>query len=170
MTTENNAVRRVPEDKGSVTPFISVRGAASFLDFLKAAFGATERGRVYNEDGTIGHAEVWIGSTVVMMFDAKPEWPDTPSLLTLYVDDCDAVHKQALQAGAVTVTELWTSAWGDRCSRIRDPFGNIWWLQTHVEDVPYDEVMKRMGEPTYLDRMRVAQETFDRELSSRQEA
>jgi uncharacterized glyoxalase superfamily protein PhnB len=160
-------VRPVPEDYGSVTPYIVVRGAAQFLDFLKAAFGAVERGRVYNEDGTIGHAEVWIGDSVVMMFDAKETWPPTPSFLTLYVEDCDAVHQRALKAGATSVTELSTNAWGDRGSRIRDPFGNIWWIQTHIEDVAEEEIMKRMGEKAYIDALQVAQETLDRELSNR---
>ncbi len=166
-TDRSRKVRPVPEDYGSVTPYIIVRGVAQFLDFLKEAFGAVERGRVYNEDGTIGHAEVWIGDSVVMMFDAKEGWPATPSFLTLYVEDCDTVHQRALKAGATTVTDLGTNAWGDRASRIRDPFGNIWWIQTHVEDVDETEIAKRMGEKAYLDEMRQAQETLDRELRSR---
>ncbi len=77
----------IPKDYGSITPYIVVRGVAQFLDFLTAAFDAVERGRVPNEDGTIGHAEVWIGDSVVQMFDARPDWPDTPSFITLYVED-----------------------------------------------------------------------------------
>jgi PhnB protein len=160
-------VQPVPEDYGSVTPYIVVRGVAPFIDFLKEAFGAVERGRVPNEDGTIGHAEVWIGNRVLMMFDAKAEWPDTPAFLTLYVDDCDAVHRRALSAGATEVTALSSNAWGDRGSRIRDPFGNIWWIQTHVEDVGEEEMTRRMGEESCIDGMRVAQETLDRELRRR---
>lgn len=160
-------VQSVPKDYGSLTPFVSVRGATSFLDFLKAAFGAVERGRVYNADGTIGHAEVWIGNSVLMMFDAKETWPETPSFLMLYVEDCDAVHQRALDAGAVSITELSTNAWGDRGSRIRDPFGNIWWIQTHVEDVDEAEITRRMAEVVYTEQLRIAQETLDRELSSR---
>jgi uncharacterized glyoxalase superfamily protein PhnB len=162
-----HTVRRVPEDYGSVTPYVIVRGAAQFLDFLHEAFGAVERGRVYNDDGTIGHAEVWIGNRVLMMFDARDGWPDTPSFLTLYVNDCDAVHRQALKAGAAEVTELSTNAWGDRGSRIRDPFGNIWWIQTHVEDVAEEEMVKRMQQQEHVDGMRDAQETLDREMRRR---
>jgi uncharacterized glyoxalase superfamily protein PhnB len=162
-----HTVRRVPVDYGSLTPYVIVTGAAQFLDFLREAFGAVERGRVYNEDGTIGHAEVWIGNRVLMMFDARDGWPDTPSFLTLYVDDCDAVHQQALNAGAATVTTLSTNAWGDRGSRIRDPFGNIWWIQTHVEDVAEEEMVERMQQPEYVEGMRDAQETLDHELRRR---
>jgi uncharacterized glyoxalase superfamily protein PhnB len=126
-----------------------------------------ERGRFVNDDGTLGHAEVWIGNSVVQMFDARAEWPDTPAFLTLYVDDCDAVHRRALQAGASEITPLSNSAFGDRGSRIRDPLGNIWWIQTHVEDVPEEEMARRMGEQPYIEGMRVAQETLDRELRRR---
>jgi uncharacterized glyoxalase superfamily protein PhnB len=160
-------VQAVPEDYGAITPYIIVRGAESFLEFLKAAFGAKERGRVHNQDGTVGHAEVWIGDSVLMNFDAKPEWPPTPGFITLYVEDCDAVHQTALQAGAITVTGLGNNAWGDRGSRIRDPFGNIWWLQTHIEDVEEEEIIRRMGQEYYVAGMFEAQDTLDRELRSR---
>ncbi len=165
--SDPHKIRPIPEDYGSITPYIIVRGVAKFIDFLKEAFGAVERGRAYNDDGTIGHAEVWIGDSVVMMFDAKEDWPETPGFLTLYVEDCDKAHRSALEAGATTVTELSTNAWGDRGSRIRDPFGNIWWIQTHVEDVPEDEMARRMGEERYIDGMREATETLDRELGGR---
>jgi PhnB protein len=160
-------VRAIPEDYGSITPYVVVRGAARFLDFLQEAFGAVERGRVPNDDGTLGHAEVWIGNRVLQMFDAKEEWPDTPAFLTLYVEDCDATHRRALAAGATEVTPLGNNAWGDRGSRIRDPFGNIWWIQTHVEDVSEEEMLRRMGEEQYIDGMQVAQDTLDGELRGR---
>ena len=163
MSNPHN-VQAIPEDYGSVTPYVIVKGVARFIDFLKEAFGAVERGRVRNDDGTIGHAEVRIGDSVVMMFDAKEDWPETPSFLTLYVEDCDEAHRSALKAGASTVTDLSTSAWGDRGSRIRDPFGNIWWIQTHVEDVPEEAMVRRMIEQKYTDDMRGSAETLDREL------
>jgi PhnB protein len=120
---------------------------------------------VPNDDGTVGHAEVVIGDRVVM-FDAKPNWPATQAFLSLYVADCDAVHGAALDAGAVEVTPLSTNAWGDRGSQIRDPFGNIWWIQSHVEDVTEDEMARRMGEEFYLEQMRVSTETLVREIRS----
>lgn len=160
----------VPEEYGSVTPWVIVKGAARFIAFLEQAFGAQDRGRMANEDGSLGHAEVRIGDSVIMMFDAKDAWPDTPSFLNLYVENCDHVHQAALQAGATTVTPLSTNAWGDRGSRIRDPFGNIWWIQTHVEDVAEDEMATRMSEERYLNDMRVSTETLDREMRTINEA
>ena len=165
MTTK---VQAVPADYGTITPYFAVHGgAARFLEFLMAAFDAKDRGRVYNEDGTIGHAEVWIGDSVIQMFDAKDDWLPAPNFTTLYVEDCDAVHQKALKAGATEVTPLSTNAWGDRGCRIRDPFGNIWWIQTHVEDVPEEEMGRRMGEQKYIDGMKVAQETLDRAMPKR---
>jgi uncharacterized glyoxalase superfamily protein PhnB len=163
-TALQHRVQPIPEDYGSITPYIIVKGVAQFIDFLKEAFEAIERGRVSNDDGTIGHAEVWIGNSVVMMFDAKEDWPETPSFLTLYVEDCDKVHQAALKAGATTVTKLSTNAWGDRGSRIRDPFGNIWWIQSHVEDVSEEEMTRRMNEEPYIQALRESTETLDREM------
>lgn len=163
-TGRQHTVQPIPEDYGSVTPYVIVKGVSQFIDFLKEAFAAEERFRVPNEDGTIGHAEVWIGDSVVMMFDAKANWPETPSFLTLYVEDCDKVHQSALKAGATTVTKLSTNAWGDRGSRIRDPFGNIWWLQTHVEDISEEEMSRRMNEEAYIQDLRESTETLDREI------
>jgi PhnB protein len=157
-------VAPIPEGYGSVTPYVIVKDVSAFIDFLDKAFGAVERFRVPNDDGTIGHAEVAIGDRVVMMFDAKPDWPTTPAFLNLYVTDCDAVHRVALDAGAMVVTPLSTNAWGDRGSRIRDPFGNIWWIQSHVEDVAEDEMARRMGEEFYLALMRISTDTLDREI------
>jgi uncharacterized glyoxalase superfamily protein PhnB len=134
---------------------------------LKEAFGAEEYGRVYNEDGTIGHAEVRMGDSVVMLFDAKEEWPDTPSLLRLYVEDGDAVYRRALEAGGTSVTEVTELFFGDRVGRVRDPWGNIWWIQTHIEDVDPEEMARRAGDPTYLDAMQRVQASLDRELRSR---
>jgi hypothetical protein len=102
-----------------------------------------------------------------MAFDAKPEWPDIPALLSLYVDDCDTVHAQAIAAGATEITPLATTAFGDRGSRVRDPFGNIWWIQTHIEDVGDEEMVRRLSEPAYLEVMRIAQQTLDDELRRR---
>ena len=167
MNKASQKVQPIPEQYGSLTPYVCVRGAAQFLDFLKAAFSAVERGRVYNANGTIGHAEVLIGNRVLNMFDLQESWPDTPSFLSLYVEDCDAVFQQALQAGATVVTKMGTNAWGDRVGRISDPFGNIWWIQTHVEDPDQEEMMKRMQEPKYIEQMQYAQDSFDHELSHR---
>ena len=158
----------VPEGYHTITPWIIVRGAAELLDYVKEAFGAEETARVYNEDGTIGHAEVRIGDSMAMMFDAKEEWPDTLSFLRLYVEDGDAVHRRALDAGSISVTEMTNLFFGDRIGRVRDPQGNVWWIQTRLEDVVNpEEQSRRAEEQTYIDATRQVQESLDRELSGR---
>jgi PhnB protein len=169
MTEKSKDVRPIPEGYYTVTPWIIVRGAAEFIDFLKQAFGATEadNSRVYNEDGTIGHSEVRIGDSTVMIFDSKPTWPETPSFLRLYVEDANAVHQKALEAGASSVTEVTKLFFGDMVGRVRDAWGNVWWIQTHLEDVTPEEMGKRAQEQPYIEAMQQVQATLDRELSSR---
>jgi PhnB protein len=150
-----------------VTPWIISQDTAKLLDFLSKAFGAKELGRVYNEDDTIGHAEAKVGDSIVMAFDARPEWPATPCFLRLYVTDGDAVYEQALAAGATSVTEMTTLAFGDRVGRVRDPFGNLWWIQTHLENLDPEEMAKCATDPHYGQAMRYLKESLDQELSSR---
>ena len=165
MTT---AKHYIPEGKRSVTPYIVVKGVSRLIDFLKTAFDADAYLVVPNPDGTIGHAEVRVGDCVLMMFDAAADWVETPSFLCLYVPDVDATHAKAIAAGAADVTPLATSRIiGDRGARIRDPLGNIWWLQTRVEDLTHDEMMARFGEPGELDKMRATQESFAAEMRGR---
>lgn len=150
-------VRPIPEGYHSITPFIIVKGAAQLLDFLRDAFGAVEIARVPNPDGTLGHAETRIGNSVVMMFDAKEDWPDTPSFLRLYVENCDDTYQQALKAGAVSVTEPTNMPWGDRICRVTDPFGNLWWIMTRIEELSPEEIEKRFGEKEYIKAMEYVQ-------------
>jgi PhnB protein len=161
-------VRKNPGGKSTVTPYVVVEGAARFLDFVERTFGARPGVRVPNEDGTIGHAEVTIGDSVLMTFDAKPHWPATPSMLSVYVDDVDDVLARALSAGATVVTALATSGiTGDRGCRITDPVGNIWWIQTHLEDVDEATMRERFAAPGELAQMRRAQQSFDDEMTRR---
>ncbi|WP_262849786.1 VOC family protein [Mumia quercus] len=158
---------RIPADYGAVSPYVCVRGAAEFVDFMVAAFGAVERGRFTLPDGRLGHAEVLIGDRVVMAFDAAPQWPDCIALLSLYVEDVDATFDAALTAGAKVVTPLADDAFGSRGGRVRDPFGNIWWLASHLEDLTPEEMERRLAEPAYQQQMATAMETFDAEMRSR---
>jgi PhnB protein len=160
------SVKPIPEGYHTVTPFVIVKGAAELLDFMSDAFGAVEMGRVFAEDGTISHAETRVGDSVVMMFDGKKDWPDTPSFLRLYVEDCRAVYQQALKAGATSVTEPTDMPWGDRVARVKDPLGNLWWIMTRLEDVDEAEMAKRYGEQKYIDAMQYVQgaEFFPRQL------
>jgi uncharacterized glyoxalase superfamily protein PhnB len=156
-TDSAHKLRPVPEGYHTVTPFIIVKGAAQLLDFLSDAFEALEIARVPSEDGTLGHAETRIGDSVVMMFDSKKDWPETPSFLRLYVEDCDAAYQQALKAGADSVTFPTNMPWGDRVCRVRDPFGNLWWIMTRMEDLSPGEIQKRYGEKEYIDAMQYVQ-------------
>jgi uncharacterized glyoxalase superfamily protein PhnB len=143
----------VPEGYFTVTPWIISADTAQLLDFVTRAYDAEELGRVVLENGAIGHAEFRIGDSIVMAFDARPEWPDTPAFLRLYVEDGDAVHRQAVEAGATSVTEMTELAFGDRVGRVRDPLGNLWWIQSRIEDLDPEEMARRASEPKYVDAM-----------------
>jgi hypothetical protein len=92
-----------------------------------------------------------------MTFDAKPGWPDTPAFLRLYVEDGEAVFRQALAAGATAVTRPTHMPWGDRVSRVRDPLGNLWWIMTRIEDLSGEEIGLRYGEQRFIDAMNYVQ-------------
>lgn len=161
--------KTIPEGYHTVTPWIIVKDAAKFIDFLAEAFEAKEieGSRFYGEDRKISHVEVQIGDSVVMMFDARETWPPTPGFFRLYVEDSEAVYRRALKAGATTITEMTELFFGDRVGRVSDPWGNIWWIQERIEDLDPEEMLKRVGEQTAIEAMRYVQESLDRELSSR---
>jgi PhnB protein len=156
-----------PDGYTSVAPWVVTDDTGALLDFITAAFGGTELARVGLEDGTIGHGEIRVGDTVVLAFDRRPDWPVMPALLRVYVPDADAAMAAAVARGARVITHAADSAWGDRGGRVRDPFGNIWWVMTAGEQVAPDQLWQRMSEPRYADAMRSAQETLDAELSGR---
>ena len=137
------AVKAIPEGYHSVTPYLTVQGAATLLDFLKQAFAATELHRMTRPDGTVGHAEVRIGDSVVMLAEARDEWQPMPGALYLYVHDTDAAYQRALQAGATSLMEPADQFYGDRNAGVKDPVGNHWWIATHKEDVSPEELAKR---------------------------
>jgi PhnB protein len=155
-----------PSGYTTVAPWIVTRDTGRLLDFITAGFGGHELGRVPLPDGSIGHAEIRVGDTILLAFDRRPGWPDIPSLLRVFVDDADATMSRAVAAGAHMVTPPRTQAFGQRVGRVRDPFGNIWWISAVVEDVAPNEGMRRLSEPGYAAAMRDAQDTLDRELRS----
>ncbi|MFD4370631.1 VOC family protein [Streptomyces sp. NPDC058486] len=157
-----------PEGYTSVAPWVVTDDTAALLDFITLAFEGEEIARVPVEDGTIGHGEIRVGDTVVLAFDRRPDWPVMPSLLRIYVPDADAAMASAVAHGAQVITEVSDSAWGDRGGRVRDPFGNIWWVVSRVEEVDPDVAWQRMSEPKYADAMSTAQETLDAALSGRE--
>jgi uncharacterized glyoxalase superfamily protein PhnB len=157
MTPDRPRLPHVPEGYGTVTPWIICRDAARLIEFVGRAFDATEIARVINDDGTIGHAEVRIGDSIVMMFDGLPEWGDTPAFLRLYLDDADRIFEQALAAGAEPVTNVTELFWGDRVGRVRDPLGNVWWLQQRGADLAPDEIAARAVQPEFVEAMQYVQ-------------
>ncbi|MEV4350783.1 VOC family protein [Actinoplanes sp. NPDC049596] len=151
----------------TVAPWIVTPDTGRLFEFVAAVFGGVELGRVHLADGSVGHAEIRVGDTVLLAFDRRPEWPAMPSLLRVFVADADAAIERAVAAGAHVVTAAATHAFGQRGGRVRDEFGNIWWISAVVEDVDPDEGIRRLAEPRYADAMRDAQETFDREMTGR---
>lgn len=145
-------VRPVPKGYHTVTAGISVAGAAEFIKFCKKAFGAKEVLRMGGPGGTIMHAEIMIGDTHIMVGDEVPGMAkksaktlgNTPLTLHMYVPDCDAAVKKATKAGATVRMPLADMFWGDRYGTVEDPFGNIWAIATHIEDMDAKE-MKRRG-------------------------
>ena len=133
----------VPEGFHTVTPYLVVTGVAKLMDFAKQAFGATEVFVAKRPDGNVQHAEVKIGDSIVMMGEGGPGGKQFPGMLHLYVEDCDALYKRALEAGAKSIREPADQPFGDRSSGVEDAFGNQWWISTHIEDVTSEEMERR---------------------------
>jgi len=143
-------VKPIPEGYHSIQPYLHVSGAAAALDFYKKAFNAKERMRMPQEDGRIAHAEMEIGDSVIMLADEFPErgiygskhYGGSAVSIMLYVENCDAVYKQALDAGTRSIREPADQFYGDRSAGIEDPFGFQWWLGTHIKDVSMEDIQK----------------------------
>ena len=146
------AVKPIPEGYHSVTPYLIVDGAARALDFYAKAFGAKEMLRMPAPDGRIGHAEIRVGDSVIMLADENPAMKalgpksvgGTPVSLMVYVEDVDKVFARAVQAGAIVERPLANQFYGDRTGGVVDPFGHRWYVATHVEDVAPEEIDRRM--------------------------
>ena len=141
----------VPEGYNTVTPYLAVEDAAAAIDYYKKAFGAKERVRMDAPDGKIGHAELEIGDSIVMLSDPFPqastkppkELGGTSASVFLYVEDVDSVVQDAIDAGATITMPVENQFWGDRFGTVTDPFGHLWSVATHVEDVPPEEMAER---------------------------
>jgi PhnB protein len=136
-------VKPIPEGHHSVTPYLVVDDVAKLIDFLKQAFEAVEIHRMQRPDGRVGHAEVKIGDSMVMMGEAQGEWKALPCAIYLYVENADAVYRHAVNAGATSIMEPADQFYGDRHGGVKDPCGNMWWIATHIEDVPHEEIARR---------------------------
>jgi PhnB protein len=146
-------VPHIPDGYHAVTPYLVVDGAAQAIDFYKEAFGATEVMRMPAPGGKIGHAEIRIGNSHVMLADEHPEQGHrgpksvggTPVGLLVYVADVDAVFKKAISLGATETRPVENQFYGDRMGSLTDPFGHNWMISTHFEDVSPDEMERRMA-------------------------
>jgi len=146
-------VKPIPEGHHTVTPHLVVAGAAAALDFYKKAFGAEEVMRT-DAMGKVVHAEIKIGDSRVMLADEMPQMKSvgpqtlkgTSVTLYVYVKDCDALFDRAVAAGAKAMHPMQNQFYGDRCGALADPFGHVWNIATHVEDVPPAEMQKRLAE------------------------
>ena len=147
-------VKPIPDGYPRITPYLHVDGAEAAIEFYSNIFGAQERMRMPAPEGKIGHAELTFGESVVMLADEFPDMgalsPKTiggsPVTLSIYVDDVDAVFDAALAAGSTSVRPIEDQFYGDRMGQLEDPFGHRWSIATHVEDVPPDEMEKRMAD------------------------
>jgi PhnB protein len=145
-------VNPIPDGFHTVTPYLSVKNAAQAIQFYQRAFDAQERCRLPTPDGKVGHAELAIGNSIIMLADEFPECGNlSPQSLNgsavglaLYVEDVDTRFRQAVEAGATVKEELKNQFWGDRSGTVVDPFGHKWTLLTHIEDVTPDEMEARM--------------------------
>ncbi len=147
-------VKPIPDGHHTATPYLIVGGAAAALDYYKNAFGAEELMRMGGPGGKVMHAEIQIGDSRIMMADEFPEMgaksPKTlggsPMSLCLYVTDADSMFNRAIAAGGTVVRPLANQFYGDRSGTLTDPFGHQWTVATHVEDVPPEEMDRRMAE------------------------
>jgi PhnB protein len=145
------ATQPIPEGYHTLTPYLAVDDAARAIEYYGKAFGAKELGRMEAPGGKVGHAELEIGDSRVMLSDPFPQSTTRPpsqlggasASVFMYVEDVDAVVKRAVDAGATVTMEVADQFWGDRFGTITDPFGHVWSIATHVEDVPPEEMAER---------------------------
>jgi len=145
-------VKPVPEGFHTITPYLIIEGATAAIDFYKKVFGAHEIHRHADANGKVRHAELRIGDSMVMIADEFPEFPEwrgplarggSPLHIYLYVEACDPIFRRAIENGATEVLPLKDQFYGDRSGGIKDPFGHVWYIATHKEDLTADEIAQR---------------------------
>jgi PhnB protein len=151
----SSKVKPIPEGFHSVTPYLIAKDAAAAMDFYKKAFDATEIERITDADGKVRHGEVKIGDAPIMITDESREFPDyqspitrggTPVHMYLYVPNVDEVFNRAIAAGAKELRPVQDQFYGDRVGGLTDPFGHIWYVATHIENVSPEEIMRRAAQ------------------------
>ena len=144
-------VKPIPEGYPEITPYLAVDGANDAIDFYTTVFGARERMRMQGPGGKVGHAELEIGNSLIMLADEFPDMGNrgpktiggTPVTISIYVEDVDDVFDRAVAEGATEIRPVENQFYGDRSGQLEDPFGHRWSVATHVEDVPPDQMEKR---------------------------
>jgi len=138
------ATKKIPDGYHTITPYLINDGVARTIAFLKRTFDATEVfPPMVGKNGLIGHAELRVGDSKIMMSDATDQFPAMPAMIHLYVEDVDASYRRAIDAGAISVQEPKDQFYGDRSAGVRDRAGNVWYMATHIEDVSPEEVHRR---------------------------
>ena len=147
------SAKPIPAGHHTVAPYLAIKNAVEALEFYKKAFGAAETYRLMMPDGRLGHGEIRLGDSMIMLSDEFPEYdggvsPETLGgssvCIHLYVEDVDAFFKKAVAAGAKERKPVVDQFYGDRSGQLEDPFGHLWWVATHKEDVSMEEMLKRM--------------------------
>lgn len=139
------SVPAIPAGHRSVTPYLIVDDPTGLLAFLEKAFAAERiTPPVHRSDGTLAHAAVRVGDSVIMLGQSGEGFPSLPAMIHLYVEECDSVYQQAIAAGATSMMEPADQFYGDRSGGVVDPFGITWWIATHIEDLTHEEIVHRM--------------------------
>jgi PhnB protein len=146
-----NPVQAIPEGHRAAIPYLCIKDAAAAIDFYKRALGATETVRMAQPDGKVAHAEMRIGDAVIMLAEETPQmaWRSphsiggSPVMIHLYVEGVDAVARRAMGEGMKELRKVEDQFYGDRGGKFEDPFGHVWWLATHQEDVSPEEMKRR---------------------------
>jgi PhnB protein len=139
-------VKPIPQGYRTITPYLTVKGAKTLINFLERAFNAKNMRQTVRPDGSIGNAEVLIGDSMIMIADGTETWQSSPTSIYMYVENCDAVYRKAIEEGGESIIEPQDMFYGDRNAGVKDFCGNSWWIGTHIEDVSDEEIQNRMEE------------------------
>ena len=169
--SKDQKIKIIPDNYTSVTPWIISKSSADLIEFLKNAFDAEEvpNRRITNEDGIIIHVVVKIGNALVMLFDSRDGWANSPSFLNLYVEDIEKTYQKSIEFGATSVTDITTLWFGEKVCRILDPFGNLWWLNQRIEEIDFikpEEIEQRSTTPEALEGIKYIQKSLDEAMKS----
>ncbi len=146
MENTSGTIKPIPAGYHTLTPFVVADNASGFIKFLKKAFYTQLNYLMEAVDGLIRHAELKIGDSAIIVASATEIHKSMPGMLNVYVEDCDQVYEKALKAGAESMAKPANQFYGDRSAGIKDSWGNIWWIATHVEDVSNEEIKRREAE------------------------